>query len=294
VAGFSHKLPVYTAFGLNHLYSVIRCKGYAWVMVLFGGLLAAPAHSDGLRDLTDGQEAAIFGSSAGLVLLGRLVTNSDHDTLARTDYRPNAFDRWVRGGLRGAGERPTNFLDSDLGGKMTPFVAFCALAILDIDRSEFSRDMPLFLAGVMATKGITDLGKSLFSRPRPYTLNRSLTYSPDEEHQRSFFSGHASSAFYTAAFFNKRFRRYMRQNWTSDEYRIGRWLSPLVTFGWAVIVGYSRVHADQHYLTDVAAGALVGALIGELYYHLGYTSESSSGADSSNEPAFMITLSFPL
>lgn len=86
----------------------------------------------------------------------------------------------------------------------------------------------------------------------------------------------------------------MRQHWTADEYRVGRWLSPLVTFGWASIVGYSRMHADKHYFSDVAVGALVGALIGELYYRLGYESGSASGANAANEPAFMIKLSFPL
>ena len=97
------------------------------------------------------------------------------------------------------------------------------------------------------------------------------------------------------SFSNNRFRRYMRRNWTRDEYKVGRWASPAVSFGWATVVGLSRIHADKHYFTDVLAGALVGTALAEIYYHLAYegAAESSSGQDLSRR-RIGLTLRFAL
>jgi membrane-associated phospholipid phosphatase len=87
----------------------------------------------------------------------------------------------------------------------------------------------------------------------------------------------------------------MRRNWTADEYRVGRWLSPTLAFSWASIVGLSRIHADEHFLTDVLAGALVGALMAELYYKLAYESVENSAVAELSGPrttAFAVRFSF--
>jgi membrane-associated phospholipid phosphatase len=62
----------------------------------------------------------------------------------------------------------------------------------------------------------------------------------------------------------------MRIEWTKGEYQVGRWASPVLSFGCASLVGLSRIHADKHYFTDVLAGAVLGTALAELYYWLAY------------------------
>lgn len=239
-----------------------------------------------------------MAGSAGVFVLGHFVKSRHSQPVIGNGYRPNALDAWVRHLIHGGTDTTTNFLDSDFGSALTPILGVTALSAMDINRDEFGRDIPFFLAGLAATKGVTDITKHLVGRPRPYCLDGGCPppqmNHDDPFHQGSFFSGHASSAFFTATFVNKRFRRHMRQNWTDDEYRTGRVLSPLISFGWASVVGLSRVQADRHFFTDVAAGALAGALIGELYYSLAYESGQSASDTkmaSSNTPMLMLHFS---
>jgi membrane-associated phospholipid phosphatase len=173
-----------------------------------------------------------------------------------------------------------NFLDNNRGSAATPLAALLVMAGMDIDRREFGRDIPFFVSGVLTTKAVTDLTKHFIQRPRPCCVEGTCPERQDADgdprHGHSFFSGHASSAFYTATFFNQRLRRQMRLNWTNDECRIGRIASPVLCFGWASFVGLSRLNADRHFFTDVLAGAAVGAMIGELYDHLAYEKVTSS------------------
>jgi len=120
---------------------------------------------------------------------------------------------------------------------MTPAACLISIGIMDIGEREFSRDIPMYLAGLAATNGFTTIIKSFANRPRPYCLPGGVAPSNRSEnsadHHRSFVSGHSSMAFYGATFLNLRARRFMRDNWTDDEYEVGRYLSPVMTFGWA-------------------------------------------------------------
>ena len=87
-----------------------------------------------------------------------------------------------------------------------------------------------WLAGAYAlTFGLSQLVKRLTDRARP-----------DGSDNHSFFSGHTSTAFVAVGF-----------------------CAPLFLIP-AMLVGYLRMAANKHWLTDVAAGALVGALMGGL------------------------------
>ena len=73
-----------------------------------------------------------------------------------------------------------------------------------------------------------------------YGVNRTR---PNGENY-SFPSGHTSVTFQSASFIHKRY---------GLKYAIPAYIG-------ATFVGYSRVHADKHYSSDVLAGAIIGTL----------------------------------
>jgi hypothetical protein len=82
----------------------------------------------------------------------------------------------------------------------------------------------------MVTGALTQAAKLVVSRPRP------------DGYGRSFPSGHTSATFATAAVLQR---------------HLG-WKVGLVAYAGAMYVGTSRLTEDQHYLTDVLAGAAIG------------------------------------
>ena len=86
-----------------------------------------------------------------------------------------------------------------------------------------------FLTTTAATQGL----KLAISRERP-----------DHSNDNSFPSGHTSTAFQGAAFIH--FRYGFAKGWPA--------------YAAATFVGFSRVYADKHYVSDVLAGAALGTL----------------------------------
>ena len=172
-----------------------------------------------------------------------------------------------------------------MGGVFTPLAAVTLLLTADLawpqaDRDkESAEDVFLFLSGLAATEGVTNIAKGLISRPRPY-----MTLIPADQGERrgfrsdrsSFFSGHTSSAFFSAVYLNLRLRNIMRAVLTASEYDSWRWAPPTVLFGWATFVAGSRVQAYRHYPSDVVFGALAGYLVAELFYSWGRGSSEYS------------------
>jgi len=73
-----------------------------------------------------------------------------------------------------------------------------------------------------------------------------LRLRPNLENRRSFYSGHASNAFAWATVISR-----------------GRGLKTSIpAYAVAVLIGGSRLEINKHYLSDVAAGATIGYLIG--------------------------------
>jgi undecaprenyl-diphosphatase len=102
--------------------------------------------------------------------------------------------------------------------------------------------------------------KMIFRRTRPVGGPASTWYLR-QPRTSSFPSGHATSAFCAAALL-----------------RDGDGLWPLY-YAAAVLVAASRVHVRIHYASDVAAGALIGAALGELARHLAPLDVPSSEPD---------------
>jgi membrane-associated phospholipid phosphatase len=250
-----------------------------------------------IRDLSGGERAAIVAGSFGIGALAQLLPAPKTDSTDYLGYRANPLDRWWRERVHGGSGYRSNIVDHQVGSFIAPVAGGLTMALIDINRREFSRDIPLFVAGAVTTGAVTTAVKRIVRRPRPY-MQDGGTLPPGREefesyHTESFFSGHSSQAFFAAGFVNNRLRRHMRQQWRRDEYRSWRWASPIVTFGWASFVGWSRMHADKHHFTDVATGALVGYAISEAYYRMAYEAGNTSGSTfTQGTPLLYLSVSF--
>jgi hypothetical protein len=249
----------------------------------------------------------LLGVGAGSVLIfgaGNFVKQKNADAPARW-VKPLGIDLKISRLLGGeAGIERQNIVDSRLGSAMTTLGTGLILGLTDwhhprSDRSkDVWQDQYVYFSGTLATKGVTDFFKGVVSRQRPLlSIEPELAATrPDPDHahdHQSFFSGHASSAFYAMTFLNLRIRDVMRREMDPDDYRGRRWIPSTLCFGWASYVAFSRVQAYQHYFTDVLAGALVGYLFGELFYSMAdNTASEDKGSDASTPLYFQIRVGF--
>ncbi|UCG61118.1 MAG: phosphatase PAP2 family protein [Candidatus Zixiibacteriota bacterium] len=247
-----------------------------------------------------GEIAAIGSGSAGVAVAGWMVLNVD-SSRAQLIGGPLPLERKLQRLLGGSYyEGKSNFLDNSFGSVATPLVAGVALLTADMcwpqgDKSKtILQDFFLYSTGLMTTSGLTDLAKGLIARERPmlslYPENNARHTDANKSYNRhSFFSGHTSGAFFAASFANIRIRSIMRSEITPSEYRRWRWLPPTLLYGWAGFVGWSRIHAYKHFVSDVLVGATVGYLVAELFYHFG--NGAYSALDGEATP-MMISINF--
>ena len=266
------------------------------LVALLGGML--PRTTTAQDYLSAGELGAITAASVGILYFGESTQNSA-DTRKSLIHGPILFDAAMQRFLGGpCREGKTNFLDNPIGAAITPTAAGTILLAADMswpqngDKGKFvAQDMFLFTTGILATKGMTSLAKGIVSRQRPLPclepgiaeLRDSIDYSYDHN---SFFSGHVSGAFFATTFLNKRLRSIMRRELTPDEYDSWSWAPPALLFSWASVVGWSRIHAYKHFFTDVAAGALAGFLMAELFYSFNdydITASPNSAASGTNK-----------
>lgn len=265
-------------------------------------LVVAYSAAADTRTYMGGGKVALVGiGSATAYGAGHLVKSADAAAVPRWS-RPGGLERRLQYLLGGGFHADkTNFLDSDAGSALTPALGLITVGLADLtwpqgDREKtFLQDQFLMWSGLIATKGITDLSKGLFRRTRPVVaLEPDLAprgMSPRYRHQ-SFFSGHASSAFFSMAYTNIRIRSIMRHRLSAAEYRDWRWLPPTVFFSWAGYVGWSRIHAFKHYVSDVLAGSLVGWLLAELFHALGDEDPASDSQTAPTPMVFQVRMTF--
>lgn len=118
----------------------------------------------------------------------------------------------------------------------------------------------LTVATGMVSQTITEGFKQSFGRERPKNANGDpYKFGTDG---KSFFSGHASGAFGTAAVLAELYKDTP---------------VPYIAYGVAGLVAYARVHAMGHYTSDVIYGALAGYLSAKLTLGLLGKEKSKSG-----------------
>lgn len=253
--------------------------------------------------LSPGEVVAIGGGSLLLYGLGLRANGFDSSKISLiNDPFPGeeSIQRFL-GGRYYKGK--SNFLDSRLGSIVTPATGAVLLTAMDAawpaenNGKDFSQDLFLYVSGLLATRGLTDLAKAAVARPRPYMK---IAFGENENYSEkgfsydynSFFSGHASSSFFVATFLNKHTRWIMRRELNDNDYRKWRWMPPTIFYAWSSFVGWSRIHNWKHYLSDVAVGAAAGWLIGELFYSFNGKKEKDADNSFSGHTIFRISLTF--
>lgn len=253
-----------------------RC---CFIAIATAAILFATSPDLKARDhyLSKKETTAICAATGIIFTVGHFVKRID-STRSPLIHGPLPLEESLEHTL-GGDYRPgkRNFLDSHKASAYTPIAYGVLLTVADLRWPEGDRikttlqDGFLFTAGLLATKGITDLAKGITARPRPkialesdlQTQNAAANFA-DNHH--SFFSGHASSAFFAATYLNKRVRSIMRTRLSTHDYRKWRWLPPTVLFGWSTYVGWSRIQAYEHYVSDVIVGSAVGFFTAKLFY----------------------------
>ena len=101
-------------------------------------------------------------------------------------------------------------------------------------------------------KGLAQLAESYASAMAvTYILKPVVDRTRPNGGHMSFPSGHATSAFAGAAFLQRRYG----------------WAFGVPAYGLASYVAYSRVHAKEHYTSDVVAGAAIGIATNFAFTH---------------------------
>jgi hypothetical protein len=138
-------------------------------------------------------------------------------------------------------------------------VAPLALFISPDIRKDFSTVGLMYLQTALFSVGAFGVTKGLAPRPRPYVYNENVPLQ-EKLHpnaKRSFFSGHTTISFASVVFLSKVYGDYF----PDSEWKPYIWG---VSLGIAATVGYLRIAAGKHFLTDVLVGAIVGSAIGYL------------------------------
>jgi undecaprenyl-diphosphatase len=132
---------------------------------------------------------------------------------------------------------------SRMGGGICIFIA--ALVLLCFKKKECRIAGIVLLAGLTVSYYLSDAIKGFIARPRPFTALADARILASAG-GFAFPSTHAAQAFMAATVLSQYFKRYA------------------IFFSLAVIVAFSRVYLGVHYVSDVAAGAALGIVIGYL------------------------------
>ncbi|MGA9589453.1 MAG: phosphatase PAP2 family protein [Salegentibacter sp.] len=212
----------------------------------------SPYHTDFWKD------GAWITGGVGLTAAGVLmIQNKDDLTEAEVNHRDKSdiwkIDRWSAGYYS---NRADNL-------SYIPFYASFALPVAFLpseeERANFGQIMVLYLETMSTTGAMYTLTTGLVNKSRPLVYDTSLPFDKRAESgaQRSFFAGHtaatAAATFFAAKIFN---------DFHPD--------SKAIPYVWATAaaipayVGYLRLKAGKHFLTDNLVGYAVGAAAGIL------------------------------
>jgi membrane-associated phospholipid phosphatase len=175
----------------------------------------------------------------------------------------NPYDGWIRDRLVWRNSRAAQTTSSVLAFAAMPALAFgasAASAASEDSPSSAPVDALIIGEAALLAANLNQFAKYAFARERPFVrflpsagnAIPEVTASPSDDNL-SFFSGHTTLAFAVAT-----------STGTVASLRAYR-SAPLVWaggLGLAGVVGYLRIAADKHYLTDVMTAVVVGSVVG--------------------------------
>lgn len=117
----------------------------------------------------------------------------------------------------------------------------------------------MYAEGFLITWGMKKCSKIYIDRNRPYLYNENIPIEKklNSENNQSFYSGNAALMFYNTAFITKVYR---------DLFPNSKFRYVILGLGltWSTYSGWLSVKSGKHYMTDVIAGAIIGATTGYL------------------------------
>jgi membrane-associated phospholipid phosphatase len=215
-------------------------------------------------------DVAVTVTGGAWLLMSELLKPSLVPEKCRWCYRAddggdllNPYDGWVRRRLLWRQTGAAHLASNLLVGVLEPATQLGLDAVAAHQQGAlqaFPVDTLLVAEATIVASIINQVTKFAFARERPFVhylprapnALRELTSSPSDNNL-SFFSGHTTVAFALAT--------SSAMVATLRGYRLAPllWGSGLTM---AASVGYLRIAADKHYLSDVATGAVVGSIVG--------------------------------
>lgn len=208
----------------------------------------------------------------------------------------NPYDGWMRQRLLWQRTRSADIASSLIVGVLEPTTQLGLLAVSAHQEralSGFPLDSLIVAESTVVAAVVNQVVKFGFARERPFVhylprapeALRELTSSPSDNNL-SFFSGHTTVAFAIAT--------SSSTVATLRGYRLAPllWGSGLTL---AASVGYLRIAADKHYLSDVLTGAVVGSIVGvalPVIFHSPQGEPSASSSAALTAPSVRPTFTF--
>ncbi len=203
---------------------------------------------------------------------------------------PPALDAGVRNALvwnEGARTADTvsHWLDAAIPASSITYLLLAANGAGDVNAGLV--DALIVTEATAAALLVNQVVKLLVGRQRPYAyFGNELGYSRGEDNL-SFYSGHTSLAFSVVA---------ATVTVASMRGYGGAGILAGVGFTVGLGIGYLRIAADQHYLTDVLVGAVIGGLVGWAVPRIFHSPEpaapSSPTGSALRAPAFSFRFAF--
>lgn len=198
--------------------------------------------------------AGLAGTAGGLLIINdkKPFTNAEIAEFINKKDDINFLDRWVAGNYSETANK-----NSDIPFAMS-FAAPLVLLFDDEVNNHTGQFMGMYFQALTTTSALFTITAGVTRRARPYVYNNSGRIIENKNKvtaTRSFYSGHVAATA-TATFFAAK----VYQDYNPDSPAI-----PYIYAGAAILpaaVGYFRLQAGQHFLTDVLLGYGLGAAVG--------------------------------
>jgi hypothetical protein len=217
-------------------------------------LLAAsvPAWPDPPRGLSVNVPVSAAVAGGALAVWG--VTELAREELAPGSCRwcePPALDRHTRAQVLWSDPDAADLLSDVLLLALPASLAGADFFMAGRDLQRASEDVLVSMEAVALAALASQVAKFSIARRRPAAWAAGARENADDD--RAFFSGHVATAFAAAGAFGTVARLRGYPEWPAV-YAVG--------FSLATVMGYLRMAADEHWLTDTAVAAAVGTALG--------------------------------